>query len=82
MRRFCKGLVHRGGVAGMEVEGDVVRDIVVKLRRARSRCLFSACHGGKRLDIEDDCLRRIAGLGERRRNHESDRIANETHLYR
>ena len=48
--------VDLGGVAIVIVERDVVRDVIVELRRAGLGGLRGVGHGGQRLDIEFDGL--------------------------
>ena len=83
---FChmRGSGKRGvdfcAVAIVIIERDVVRDVIIELRRAGFCGLRGIGHGRQRLDVEFDGLRRIARLCRRFRDHEGDGIADKAHF--
>ena len=75
-----EGGVHLLHVAIVIVERDVVRDVVVELRRAGLGGFLGVGHRRQRLDIELDGLGCVARLGQRVGDHEGDGIADEADL--
>ena len=78
----CRGerRVDLGAVAIVIIERNVVRDVIVEQRRAGLGGFRGIGHGGQRLDVEFDGLRRIARLRQRFRDHKGDGIADKAHL--
>ena len=76
MRRGREGFLHRLGIAEMVVERDVVRHVVVKLRRAVAHGFFGRGDGGQRFDIEADRFGGVLGLQQRFGDDVSDRVAD------
>ena len=80
VRGAREGLFHLGGVAVVEIEHLVARDVVVEQRRAGLGGGRGLGDGGKRVHVEEHRLgpvaRRRPGLGD----HEGHRVAHEAHL--
>ena len=77
---LAKAAFDLGGVAIVVVERDIVRDVVVELRRAGLGGFLGIGHRGQRLDIELDGFGGVARLRQRLGDHEGDGIADEAHL--
>ena len=80
MRRSGKRRVDLGRIAIVIIERDVIRDVIIELRRAGLCGLCGIGYGGQRLDVEFDGLRRIACLRQRFRDHKGDGVADKAHL--
>ena len=80
MRRVLEGGVHLVGIAEVIIERDVVRDMIVKLRRAGFGRFFGVGDRGQGIDIDLDGLGGIAGLHQRLGDDESHGIADKADL--
>ena len=72
--------VELGGVAIVIVERDIVRDVVVELRRAGLGRLGGVGHGGQRIDVDHHGFGGVARLRQRLGHHEGHGIADKAHL--
>ena len=75
-----EGRIDLGGVAIVIVERDVVRDVIVELRRAGLGRVGGIGHGRQRLDVELDGFGGIARLRHRLGHDEGHGIADIAHL--
>ena len=80
VRRLGERLRDLVGIAIEIVERDIVRHVVIKLRRARLRSVARPRHSGQRLDIDFDGFGGVLRLHRRFGDHHRDRIADEAHL--
>ena len=80
MRRACEGFLHLSGVAVVEIEADIVRDVVVEQGRTGLGGVLRARHRRQRVDIDQHRLRSVLGLRGRLRHHAGDGIAKAAHL--
>jgi hypothetical protein len=75
-----EGRIDFGGIAIVIVEGDVVGDVIVKLRRAGPGGFGGIGHRRQRLDVELDRFGRVARLRHRFGHDEGEGIADIAHL--
>ena len=75
-----EGLLHRFGVAVVEVERQVAGDVVVDLRRAGLQPFGGRGDGGQLLDVELDGFGGVLGLHGRLGNDAGHRFTDEPHL--
>ena len=69
-----------GGIAIVVIQCDIVRDVIVKLRRARFCRFLGISNRRQWIDVHHHRFGSIARLRQRFGDHERHRIADITHL--
>ena len=79
MRCLGESLLHRFGVAVMEIEHQIAGRLLMNLRRAGFQRLGWTGDGRQLFDVEHDGLGRVLGLNNRFGHDAGDRLADEAH---
>jgi hypothetical protein len=79
VRRAPHRFGHRRGIAVFVDAGEIARNVVVQLRRARRERRGGVDHGGELLVVEADLLGRILGRRGRRGDYQRDLLADVAH---
>ena len=82
MLRASDDLLRLGHMAQRMIERDIAGHIRIDLRRAGRRRRARIDSGRKRIDVDDDCFRRLARLDLARSHDERDGVADIADLVR